>query len=438
MDEFAHRGRGRRGAAWLAVWFAGASVTWGVGSGGFSNQVVGNAALGRGNTGVAWIEDATGLYMNPAAIGFLTGPDVRAGATFERVECEYRSSNGAVEQDMNTITEVVPHLYGAAPLGQGGWTLGVGLTVPYGLHSDWDETGFSRYVATESEASFTDVTPVIAFRPHPSLAVAAGLDLIWGDATLERQLNQAGITAMATGVQAPVPDGSAKMEGDGEGLGWNAGLLWQPAAGHRCGASYRSEADVDLDGDLRLGRLAGAPAALFGGTSFSTSASTEVSLPGEVTVGYAVDLGERWTIEADAAWVGWSSFDELGFDYGVAHPLLAAGNPIPKDWDDVWALGVGADYRWTSQWTARFGYYFYETPVPEATFDPIVPDADRHNVTVGVGYRAGAWSADAALVFVMGDEREVQSAAGAAVGTDLSGTYELQTILAGLTLGRRF
>ena len=53
---------------WIVVASAtlAASVVLGVGSGGFNNEVMSAAALGKGNASVAQADDAAAIYFNPA------------------------------------------------------------------------------------------------------------------------------------------------------------------------------------------------------------------------------------------------------------------------------------------------------------------------------------------------------------------------------------
>lgn len=54
---------------------------------------------------------------------------------------------------------------------------------------------------------------------------------------------------------------------------------------------------------------------------------------------------------------------------------------------------VGTEYKWLGpdvlpEWevAARFGYIRSQTPVPEQTFEPAVPDANYNSFSVGLGF----------------------------------------------------
>jgi long-chain fatty acid transport protein len=396
-----------------------------VGSGGFNNEVVSAAALGKGNASVAQTDNATSLYFNPANVGRLERRSVSLGVTWERLGTEMKDPARGISEDMEDQDALTPQIAYGMPVGNGDWAWGISLVAPFGLRTEWSGTGFSKYIATESEAAFADIVPVVAYDVNDKVTLGAGLDIFVAMADLKRKVPNSALHAGLTGSLVPLPDGDSQIDGDGTGLGVNLGARIDISERHAVGIAYRSEADVDLDGDIKLSGLAGASAAAFGGTSFRADAETEITLPQSVTVGYAFRPNDSWIVEIDLQWTGWSSYDELGFTFNPSHPLLAIDNPQPKNWDDTWTVGTGAEYLLSEKLALRFGYYYYETPIPEETFDTVVPDNDRHNITVGLGY---SWNdqatLDAAYVLVMPDDRTVDNNVGASSGSSVDGTYE--------------
>ena len=47
---------------------------------------------------------------------------------------------------------------------------------------------------------------------------------------------------------------------------------------------------------------------------------------------------------------------------------------------------AGGDWRFATNWVLRAGYQFYQTPVPDSTFSPTIPDANQNVFTIGLGY----------------------------------------------------
>ena len=83
---------------------------WALGTGGFGNQVVGLRALGKGNSAVAQPEDASTVYLNPAGMAFLEGPQTEAGVTFEVLQFSHKAFGGNPTENEKSVISV-PHAF---------------------------------------------------------------------------------------------------------------------------------------------------------------------------------------------------------------------------------------------------------------------------------------------------------------------------------------
>ena len=123
----------------------------------------------------------------------------------------------------------------------------------------------------------------------------------------------------------------------------------------------------------------------------SLPAKAELNLPQVVTLGMAIwpvrtDQRE-WKFEIDLDYADWTSFKNL--DVTLSNGFVI---PKPKEWKSSYTLMLGSEYRLLqpsllSQWEIAFrgGYVFADSPVPERTFSPDVPDADYHAFSIGLG-----------------------------------------------------
>lgn len=87
----------------------------------------------------------------------------------------------------------------------------------------------------------------------------------------------------------------------------------------------------------------------------------------------------------------------------------------PRNWEDAFAYRLGGNYRCGKGVTIGGGYIFDRTPVPDETFDPTIPDADRHIFTVGGDYRLRSWTLGLAYNCVLGEEREKSNSIGSSI-----------------------
>jgi long-chain fatty acid transport protein len=63
--------------------------------------------------------------------------------------------------------------------------------------------------------------------------------------------------------------------------------------------------------------------------------------------------------------------------------VMSTTSTTPKNWHDTWAFRFGANYEIREGMKIRAGYIYDLTPVPDSSFEPQLPDANRHIFTVG-------------------------------------------------------
>ena len=207
------------------------------------------------------------------------------------------------------------------------------------------------------------------------------------------------------------------------GLGGNIALTWEFVEHHRLAATYRSQQTVHYSGTFGIDGIQSPTAAFLGATADGTF-ETEIGFPNIVGLGYGVDLSDRLRVEVNGEWLQWSRFDYLEIDVANNNVLLnPSGTPysIPQDWHDTFTAGIAGDYRINDHWTVRCGYQFYESPVPDSTFSPTIPDSNQHVITIGVGYRSAHHSVEAAYGLDLYEQRDIQT--GKPLGSNFDGTY---------------
>jgi long-chain fatty acid transport protein len=204
--------------------------------------------------------------------------------------------------------------------------------------------------------------------------------------------------------------GTIGADATGVGYGYNLGLLWKPLSSLSFGAAYRSEIKLELDGDANLLRTGTNTTiqALFPAT-LKTTGATEITLPDAITLGIAWKPLDALTLEFDAERTGWSSYDKLELTFGTG---LTAFNSKPdaKNWKDVWAYRFGAQYSVTPKMDLRAGYAYDNSPTPDSTLSPELPDADRHNFSIGSGLHNDYGAIDLAYMWVHWVDRTVANA----------------------------
>jgi long-chain fatty acid transport protein len=154
-----------------------------------------------------------------------------------------------------------------------------------------------------------------------------------------------------------------------------------------------------------------------------------IEFPQIIGAAYAFYPTKQWKLETDVVWTDWHSLKQV--------PLSSA-NPqfdqtLPAHWMSGFSYRVGTQYDLNEHWVLRAGYAFGQSASPGSTFTPLVPDANYHLMTAGIGYRAKRWSLDAAYQFAFRENRHIEFAAASPL---INGTWEnqIQTLMLTLTL----
>ncbi|MEM7052752.1 MAG: outer membrane protein transport protein [Acidobacteriota bacterium] len=402
---------------------------------GFGIFEQGTKAMGMAGAYTAQADDPSAMFHNVAGLAFQKEQDFAVGLTYiYGADATYQGAapfpGPSVTAEQETLSAVPPHAYWVRPINDR-VTFGLGVNAPFGLTTEWDEDFPGRFVSRRAALRAVDVNPSIAWQASDRLGIGIGLVGRFTDVQLDQHV--AAFNPLTLGF-ADV--GVLKLETDLEsGFGFNLGLLHKVGEYFSWGLSYRSSVDVDYGGDGVLRQR-------FTGTPFDTAVAgllpfdqdlpveAELEFPQMASLGFAFGLTENVTVETDVNWTGWSSFEELTIDF--------VNDDLPdttreQKWDDVfnYRLGIAWDRGQGRQW--RFGYVFDETPQPEESVSPLLPDADRNGFTIGYGFEGNKREFDIALMYLDFDERtRARSFAGE---SDFFGTYQNEAWLLGLTIG---
>ena len=250
----------------LSILYWCTSPAWGSG---FALMQQGTAAMGQANAFVADASDASAIFYNPAGLNQLKRAQVYQGVFLNYPNREY-SSDG---QDSQTYHRIYKSLtaYIAIPL-HDRVAVGIGFFSPFGMGTAWPPGWAGRYLTTYSSMQTYTLNPAISVKLLENLSVAAGFDAMWSKVDLKRKTP---VTFRGTSL----PDGEIDLSGDGHGVGYNFGLLYEAVTGVKLGASYRSQIKVDHRGDLTTSLPAPLP------YSPSTTGSATIVYPASLTTG---------------------------------------------------------------------------------------------------------------------------------------------------------
>ncbi len=465
---------------------------------GASNMSTGNAGAAVGMDASAnWFNPAALIHLKgtQTSIGFTyiyTDPEYKGkNSNFTSFDPDYRDA-------------IVPHTYISHRihklLAVGlGITTPFGLESNWGL--DWqgqriNTNTFLRTTIINPNLAFTLPESLVKRMAGIRLSFGIGLDIGFGRFILGRRIDQ-------SGVGNPV-DGNLKIIGGGKfdpidfdkdilALGFNTGLLveWKNFS---LGVSYRNKmgyhvdhskaADADFMNIDPLLQAAGI---------VDQKVNTRLFTPSIVMIG----LMYRWKkfeFIFDAWWTDWSVFNTLHLDFQGSAP----DSTIEEHWHSSWAFRGGVRYYLKGapllkykpvseaaqdlkceqcgkpvsstdtkcpncgaefespisspgagvqrlvipqdQIYCAFGLYYDNTPIPDSTVSPTLPDSDRYGFSFGVGFKKGNFGADLGVLFLFSDDRYKNNLHGASSPPSVNdpftanGKYTVWGFLIGFTI----
>jgi len=398
-------------------------------AGGFSiyeTSVKANAMLGAFS---AYADHVSTVYFNPAGLARLEGTHLSGGLTMIAPRSSFRGPLPYSNQkyEMADQNFPIPNLYASYQLREG-LTAGIGVYVPFGLGTKWEEDWAGRAEAVETEVQTIVVNPSVGYtlpdlgigKIHVGLGVKA---VVSGDVKLSRY------------VEDFVPGDMFELDGslDDPAFGFNAGLLYEPIRELRFGFTYRSGMATDYSGSANFNDL---PTFAF---PDGVQGSTSLDLPQNFVAAVHVKPTDKLSLEVDYVWWGWSSYDELLIEFDEPVPALVSeefpegrGLASKRGFEDTYQIRGGAEYRDfpIEGLHLMAGITYDKSPLPEKYVDPTLPDSDRLLFSGGFSYElTNTLTVDASYIFIRAKERKVTKSVNG-----LHGVYNTYAHLPGLGL----
>jgi long-chain fatty acid transport protein len=388
-------------------------------------------ATARGEAFVATADNPSAIYYNPAGMTQLPGQNFRAGIYGIDLEPEYQSPSGGTYENDDKL-HAVPQLFYTYSLEKCPVTLGLGAYAPFGLGIEWpQDTGF-RTVGTKASLAYFTVSPAIAWQVGDTLSLGAALTVNYSQVDLRQ------------GMLWPAQDyDQFRFEGSGWDVGYILGIRWQAHQKLSFGGVFRSTTEVTYQGHTSARNtvpLPSPPAPFPVGTfSTRTGAKATFDFPLEFVVGVSYRPTPAWNFEFNAEYTGWNSLGTVMIRQDAAFPpLLPQDIPLVLNWEPSWYYEFGATRYLRNGWHVSAGYIFNENSVPDANYQPLVADLDRHFFSAGVGKKGQRWNFDVAYQFGYGPTRTVSGSAPSPAGQSADGDYSYISHAILVTVGRHF
>ena len=331
---------------------------------------MGRAMAGAGIVG----DDLSAVHYNPAGMTLLSGTRMQATGTWVAVNLDYESRDGSVTENGRLKGQTIPAGFITHQINDSLWA-GLGLTVPYGMGTEFDENWGGMDRGTESMILTFDINPNLAWKVNDKLSVGGGISLQYAKAELGFGFDVPSFQTAA----------HANVKGDSWAWGWNVGMMFQPVETVRVGLAYRSHIAHNADGHTTLD--------INGMDSLTSDMKVRIKTPDTITLSATWEATDALRLSGTARWSKWSNFKSLSLDnsgFGSApaiDQIAAAHSTITNNWDDTWFFSVGADYKLNGQWTVRGGVAYDQGPVENQYRMAVIPDTDRVWFSGGASYK---------------------------------------------------
>ncbi|MDY0162119.1 OmpP1/FadL family transporter [Desulfobotulus sp.] len=373
---------------------------------------IGAKASAMGGAFSAYADDPFAVYYNPAGLTQIDRPTLAAGVhmidptiklkdfyvegssdpRFPRTKAE------AVNFSDTSENLYAPALGFAMPLTER-LALGVAIYAPFGLEMEFSNNAKTNPTAYSSFHSYyfrEVITPSLAYKVNDKLSLGFGVSIGKTKSAAEKYyyLGTQNLTS-----EGPYYDNLRALDGahlkveleDEINYSFNVGVMYKPTSTITLGLTYRSETDVDFEGDAYLNGHKVAKATL------------DYNHPQQVQAGVRYAPHSRFSVEMDVVWTNW------GINKDQVEPLTAIPNsPITlpvkevrsdRRWENTRQLRFGAEYVMNDLITLRCGYFYDPTPIPDDTLDTMWPDADKKTYSIGAGFNLGRVTIDTVLQY---------------------------------------
>jgi long-chain fatty acid transport protein len=404
--------------------------------------------------GAAQAEDVSTIFFNPAGIALLDQGEFQIGgqlvmpqATFNNEGSRYTLPNTSVNGLRMSggnggdggVDHLLPNIYLSQPVFRssqyGDLAVGVGLSVPFGLETDYSPGWVGRYMALRTKLITFDIQPTIAYRLFDRISLGASLDIQYASARLTQAIDFGLAGAQVTGQfeqalpailaaegvpAAAIPsivkatqqaynnagfvpggrDGISEVTGDDWKLGFTLGAIFEYWKGDdhsffqdgRIGVSYRSGISHTLKGnasfrDVPAITAAGAPVQfpqpnLFQDMFFDQNATAQLDLPEIYHFSLYQRFERQFAILGDIEWTRWNTLQSVPV---VFQSAATPSSVLQLNYKDALRYAVGFEWYATKNFTLRLGLAYDETPIQSASFrTPRIPDSNRYFLSTGL------------------------------------------------------
>ncbi|WP_340676777.1 outer membrane protein transport protein [Paraglaciecola sp.] len=365
------------------------------------------SGLGRSFAGDAAIAENAGVIArNPALMSQFAHTQISVAATYVEPDVSLTglsapaySSAAAINADSIAPSALVPAAYFVMPIDDK-LAFGLGLFSNFGLATEFADNYAAGQLAGKTEITTVNLNAALSYKVNAQFTIAAGVSYIYADAQITRHAG-AGLptylqVTFGSTLGVSNSDEAVNLEGDDNAYGWNAGLTYDVAPGHRLGLHYRAATDITFKGTYS-NQL---PVVIGGLAGNSAPGTVELELPATAEFSGTHQLNDTVTFHYSMMWTQWSSFQSLEA-YTDDTQVFAK----EEGFTNAMRYAIGADYQLNQDIKLRAGIAYDKSPADQH-MSISIPDTNRLWLSVGANYRlADDSSIDVGMAYLKGEKQ---------------------------------
>ena len=407
-------------------------VGW-AGAAGFELYEFGAASSAMAGATVARAWDASTVFYNPSGMAFLEdGAHFYGGVTLISATNKFTGAEPVFTDEQHKSVDNIHHPIGIFFTYQFSEKIyaGIGVTNPFGLGLEWREEDFpGRSIAYNTDLKSFYISPVFAYKVMDELSLSVGLDIVLGNITLQRYVRMFDSEG-SPGIEAA----NSTIEGSSNiAFGFTASAMYT-TENLGLGFLYRHSVENKLENaDAKFSYLDTYARPVAEAVLVDQKVNSGITFPNFFAVGIYYKFLENFGAEADFFWYNWSVFDQLILEFESLPTVV-----IPEEYENSIQFRLGVHYDFAMNWQLRAGYIYDQTPQPIQSVSPLLPDNDRHNLSIGLGYTLNKWQFDAGYMNVDFGERSTVEDGVGKNHDGFNGTYSTIAHLLFVSIGYHF
>jgi long-chain fatty acid transport protein len=406
---------------------------------GFALFEQGAKATALGGAFVAEADDPSAMFFNPAGNAFNEKLTLSGGVFLVmRPSAHFEGGNpypgGGYTTNMEKPLYYMGNGYMVVPIKPGVFNVSAGFWSPAGLGIPWayPDQYAGRFISQRVDIRQVAASVQFAVKLADWIAIGAGPEMRFSDVKLSRNV---GLFNPFNDRFTDVAHISLMSKGTPVEWTWNAGIMLKPCDRLRLGVAYHGEVTFNYSGEAEFGQISTGNAQLDAlvktrlPVGQTVPGGTSIGFPSLLIFGASYDLTPKLKVNVDANYVGWDVFKET--------VLTIQGLPsttIPHDFVNTWTIRGGLGYQASESLWLGGGVLYDQSGQPDFDVGPLLPDANRTGVSVGVGINLGKHTRiDISSLFLWFHERTTTTNE-----SGFNGTYKTFAILPGLSATMSF